>query len=182
MTIRGVVRLAAVAAMVGVAAAGCGRAQAKTPGPAPAVLAMPEPPSRLVIPVSVEPPAPLPSPMPAPAASPPARPAGPRPTPTPTPTATPAPEPTPTPVLQTAASLAELEGKVKERLESARKDLARVSRSSLGKDARDQYDSAERFIRMAQDAIAAKNFVLAASCADKAATLASLLVKVSISF
>ena len=63
-------------------------------------------------------------------------------------------------MLQTAASLAELEGKAKDRLESARKDLARVSRSSLGKDARDQYDSAERFIRMAQDAIAAKNFVL----------------------
>ncbi len=171
-------RLGAIVAMLGIAVAGCGRAQAKakTPGPAPA-LAMPEPPSRLVIPVSVEPPAPPPAATPTPAASPPARPTGARPTPTPTPTATPTPEPTPTPVLQTAASLAEIESRAKDLIGRATKDLARVSRSALGRDAQDQYDSAQRFIRMAQDAIIAKNVVYAAYCADKAATLASLLVK-----
>ena len=80
-------------------------------------------------------------------------------------------------MLQTTSSLAELETRARERLDRAEKDLARVTRSALGADARDQYDSAVRFIRMAKDAIAAKNFVYAASCADKAATLAALLVK-----
>ncbi len=84
---------------------------------------------------------------------------------------------TPTPVLQTATSLAELEARARERLDRAEKDLALVSRGALGPDARDQYDSAARFIRMAKEAITAKNFVYAAYCADKAATLASLLVK-----
>jgi hypothetical protein len=163
-------------AMIGIAAPGCGRAQAKakTPGPTPA-LTMPEPPWRLVIPVGVEPPAPTPADKPSPTPSP--RPSGVRPTPTPAATPSPTPEPTPTPVLQTTASLAELEARAKERIGRAEKDLARVSRSALGADARDQYDSAARFIRMASDAIAAKNFVYAAYCADKAATLAGLLVK-----
>ncbi|HVQ41848.1 MAG TPA: hypothetical protein VMS54_06570 [Vicinamibacterales bacterium] len=44
-------------------------------------------------------------------------------------------------------------------------------------DAREQYDSAKRFVRMAEDKLREKNFVYAEYCADKAATLASLLVK-----
>ena len=63
------------------------------------------------------------------------------------------------------------------RLKQARDDLKRVQRSLLSADAKEQYDSAERFARMADAAISAKNFVYAGYCADKAATLASLLVK-----
>jgi len=174
------VRISALAAMIGVTAAACGHAQAKTPGPTPA-LAVPDPPSRLVIPVALEIPAPTPAPSdkPVPTTSP--RPSAARPTPTPvaTPTPTPSPTPveTPPPVLQTTATPGEFEARAQDWLARARKDLARVSPGKLSRDARDQYDSAERFIRMAQDAIAAKNFVYAAYCADKAATLAGLLVK-----
>lgn len=80
-------------------------------------------------------------------------------------------------MLQTSASQLELEARTKERLERANKDLLRVSVGSLGKDAQEQYQSAKRFVRMAQDALIAKNFVAAFYCADKAATLASLLAK-----
>ena len=59
----------------------------------------------------------------------------------------------------------------------ARADLKRVQRASLSADAKEQFDSAERFARMAEDALRTKNFVYAFYCADKAATLASLLVK-----
>jgi len=84
------------------------------------------------------------------------------------------PETTPPPtVLQTN----ELEARAKERLERANKDLLRVSVGSLGKDAQEQFQSAKRFVRMAQDALIARNFVAAFYCADKAATLASLLAK-----
>jgi hypothetical protein len=173
---------AAVIAMLSVAALGCGLLHAKAPGPTPA-LSVPEPPLRLVIPVSIDPPAATPAPTasPAPATPPRPTPAPARPTPTPTPTTTtttPPPVDTPPPVLHTAAaSLADLETRARERLGRAEKDLGRVSRNALGPDARDQYDSAARFIRMAKDAIAARILVYAAYCADKAATLAGLLVK-----
>ena len=170
-------------ALLGIgASAGCTRVQAKTPGPI--ALATPDPPSRLVIPISVDPPpAPAPEkPTGAPAAT--GRGAGAaRPTPptTPPPAGQPTPPTTPpdagSPVLQSGASLAELESRAKDRLDRAQRDLAKVTRASLGRDARDQYDSAARFIRMAQDAMTVKNFVYAFQCADKAATLAGLLIK-----
>jgi len=59
----------------------------------------------------------------------------------------------------------------------AQADLKRVQKALLSADAKEQYESAERFVRMAEDALRTKNFVYAFYCADKAATLASLLVK-----
>jgi hypothetical protein len=47
----------------------------------------------------------------------------------------------------------------------------------LSADAREQYDSAQRFVHLAEAKLLEKNFVYADYCADKAATLASLLVK-----
>ena len=169
------VLLALCVGAVGVAS--CGKVQAKTPAPMP-TLTMPEPPSRLVVPVNLDPPLPPPAAdKPAPVTT--SRPAGAR--PSPTPAATPAPTPAPpvpdAPVLQTAVSLGQLETKARDSLEKAKKDLSRVKRDTLGRDAQDQFDSASRFIAQATEAIAAKNFVYAASCADKAATLAGLLVK-----
>ena len=72
---------------------------------------------------------------------------------------------------------ADVEKNARERLNRAEADLKLVQPRSLPADAREQYDSAERFVRMAHDAIRVKNFVYALYCADKAATLASLLVK-----
>jgi hypothetical protein len=171
-------RRIALLAVFCAAAAACGKVQAKTPGAVPA-LAMPEPPSRAVLPVSVDPPTstPVVTEKPAPVAPPP-RPSTARPTPTPaaSPTPTPTPDPNP-PVLQTSANPSELESRARAQLDRAKKDLARVSRPALGRDAQDQYDSAERYIKMASDAITIKNFVHASFCADKASTLLGLLIK-----
>ena len=72
---------------------------------------------------------------------------------------------------------AEVEQRARERLDRAEKDLRRVNKLALSADAREQYDSADRFIRMAREAMTAKNFPFALSCAEKAATLAALLIK-----
>jgi hypothetical protein len=156
-------------------AAACGKAQARvlTPAPPPAAdLALPEPPPRLLIPVAVEPPAPPPGEKPV---DPPARPPGSRQTTAPPPT--PPPNEPPPPVLRTGVNLAALEARATTDLARAERDLARVSPLALSRDAREQYDSAQRFIRMAKEALETRNVVYAAQCADKAATLASLLVK-----
>jgi len=89
------------------------------------------------------------------------------------PAATP-PEPPAAPVIQASP---EVERNARERLKVAQSDLKRVQRASLSADAKEQYDSAERFAKIAEDALRAKNFVYAGYCADKAATLAALLVK-----
>jgi outer membrane biosynthesis protein TonB len=166
-----------VALLVSAASAACLKAEAKTPGPGPA-LTTPDPPARVLIPVppdSLLPPTPTPTPEPTPAGTPPRT--TPRPTPTPTPTTTPLPVETPTPILQTASNMAALESQTKERLDRAEKDLARVKRETLPPDARDNYDSAARYIRLARQAITDKNFPYAKTCADKAAIIAGLLVK-----
>jgi hypothetical protein len=163
-----------------VAAPACTKAQARTPAVdpiEPPPLTTPEPPSRLKLPVSVDPPASAgsttekPS-VPAGRGKPPVAtpPAGGSTTPPP---ATP-PEPATSPVIQAGP---DVEQKARDRLKKAQEDLKRVQRASLSADAKDQYDSAQRFARMADDALRAKNFVYAQYCADKAATLASLLVK-----
>jgi hypothetical protein len=187
---------AALVVATTLATSACDKAAAKTPGPAPEPLTVPMPPTRLVIPVSIEDPAENaaaaggaggdraggsagrgskpPTSGSGAAGSTTAGGAGG--VPPPVPPNPPASDGGPPQVLRTAAA-GELETRAKERLDRAVRDLGRVSRGSLGADARDQYDSADRFIRMAKDALASRNFVFALSCADKAATLAALLVK-----
>ena len=159
-------------------AAGCAqRVQAKTPAATPIEvpppLVTPDPPSRLKLPTPIDP-----APATTAAAEKPAPPSASRPKPSAPPPATSAPpasaETTTAPVIQAAAGV---EQQARERLQNAQRDLNRVQRSSLPADAREQYDTAMRFARMADEAIKLKNFVYASYCADKAATLASLLVK-----
>jgi hypothetical protein len=57
----------------------------------------------------------------------------------------------------------------------ANADLNRVDYRALNSDARNQYDTAKRFIRQAEDAMHAKNLVFAKSVADKSAALAAQL-------
>ena len=171
--------LACLVLGLAVTSAACDKVQAKTPGPVPdPALTVPAPPRPLIIPVPTEPtPTPTPAETPAPTPSRPTSGRGtPPPSPTPVPTPTPTAEATP-PVLQAGSSLKELENRAKERLERATQDLKRVTFTSLGADARDQYNSAASFIRKAEDAIRVKNFIYAHYCADKAATLAGLLLK-----
>jgi hypothetical protein len=51
-----------------------------------------------------------------------------------------------------------------------------VDYGKLNADARAQYDQAKRFMEQAQQALRDRNFVFAATLADKAATLAAELV------
>lgn len=169
--------LGLVTALCAGALSACTKAQARTPGPAPVPvsLEMPEPPPRTPIPVAVNPP---PEPPPQASTDRPAQGAVTRPRPPQSQVNAPPPTVEPPPPVMLPGAQAEFQARAKERLADAERDLGRVQRSSLGsREARDQFDTAERFIRMARDAMAARNFVFAASCADKAATLAELLVK-----
>jgi hypothetical protein len=73
----------------------------------------------------------------------------------------------------------EREGEVEQKLRAlvakASRDLAKVDYRLLDRDARTQYDTAKRFIDQAEDAVRDRNFVLAGTLADKAATLANQL-------
>ena len=179
---RGRTLLMGAALLMSAAAAGCLKAEAKTPGPEPS-LTTPDPPARVLIPVPSEalaaPPTPTPEPTPVgpPVRTPPKPTPTATPTPTPMPTATPTPVETPPPILQTASNMAQLESQAKASMERAQKDLDRLKRDALAPDAQDSYDSARRYIRQAQQAIQDKNYPLAKACADKAAIIASLLVK-----
>jgi hypothetical protein len=173
---------AAVLLVAGVS--GCHQAPPKLPPPMPA-LEMPLPPGRLIVPSPI--PEPRPEPTPTPIAQPPARQQAPPPATrpaerpaTPPPAATPTPEPTPqpnAPLLQTTSDVNGLEQKAQAQLMSAKRDLDKVNYKLLGSDARVQYDTARQYIGQAEDALRLKNYVFAGQLADKAAVLASLLVK-----
>jgi len=176
----GLVRLVFVAGLgaASLALTGSTRVQAKTPGPAPTPLAVPDPALRLQFTVDVEPPPPPPPATEKPAA-PATPPRGPKPTPAPIPTPAPASsagETAPPPVVQTSDQ-AQNETRARDHLRSAETNLSKVQSKPLGRAAQDQYDSAQKFVRMAKEALTARNFVFAVYCAEKAATLAALLVK-----
>jgi hypothetical protein len=167
---------------------GCARAHA---APAPTQpLEVPAPPPRDIEVRDVEPlpsqPAPVTTAPPVPE---PARPAPPRPRPTEPPKPEPpkpvdeganppvtAPPP-PAPTLQTAptAADAELERGIRATLGRAGADLRRIDTRRLSAEARDQYETASRYIGQAEDAIRTKNLVFARTLAEKAAVLAAQL-------
>jgi len=78
--------------------------------------------------------------------------------------------PTPGSESQTAAAISAL-------LDRAKRDLSRVNSASLNHDGRAQYDTARRFIQQAEEALKARNIVYAGKLADKAATMAAVLVR-----
>ena len=180
-------RLASLLILVGAASA-CLNLQARTPPPAPA-LETPEAPTHLIVPVVI----PEPEPIPAQPAAPPATPPKPRDSTTPTrpadrtspppatapPSTTPVTEPpaAPPPVLQTTSNGPEEERKVQAVLKKANDDLGRVTYAALKSDARAHYDLAKSFITQAENALKIKNYPFAAQLAEKAANLASQLLK-----
>ena len=173
---------------------GCAHAQAKTASDLPA-LAMPAPPPRDVEPSDVDAPPPVTPPPAEPALTPPARP---RPAP---PAARPEQprqepakqepgkiDPPAEPVkpdeaakapatLQTTPATAEneVERGIRSSLQRATSDLNRVDYRALNADAKNQYDTAKRFVRQADAAIRTKNLVFAKNLAEKAATIAAQL-------
>ena len=84
----------------------------------------------------------------------------------------------PPPILQTtpAAAEAEVERRIVSVITRAKVALARVDSRALNVDARDQFDTATRFIRQAEAELrTTRNLVFAESLADKAAGLAAQL-------
>jgi hypothetical protein len=67
----------------------------------------------------------------------------------------------------------EIERDVREKLKKAESDLNKVDYQALNPDGKAQYDTAKRFMKEAQQALAQKNFVFALKVADKAAGLAA---------
>jgi hypothetical protein len=57
------------------------------------------------------------------------------------------------------------------------KDLSRVNVGTLGADGKAQFETAQRFLQQADEALKGKNLVFAGKLADKAATLSSVFVR-----
>jgi hypothetical protein len=173
--------------LAAVLAAGCAKAKPPVLPDGPA-LAMPLPPPRVFAPVeepiAVPPTVPevATSEPPKPTQRPPAR----RPSPPPAAAERPEPE-APAPVatvpveppreLRPGSSTADAaaERQVRDLLQRASRDLNRVDYRRLSNEGRSQYDQAKRFSDQAEQALKERNFVFAATLADKAATLASQL-------
>lgn len=146
----------------------------------------PPPPPRVV--VTYAEPEPLPVGPPAEAAATPARPA-PRP-----PRAEQKPEPVdppPDPIVAatrpasgpaltltpTPGSEAQTVTAIRSLMDKARRDLQRVNAGALNHDGRTQLETARRFLQQAEDALQVRNIVFAGRLADKAATMAAILVR-----
>ena len=177
-------RLLLAAALMALASGGCATARAKTPV-APPPLDVPAPPPRIIVPPDPEPAPPPPiitevTPKPqAPAR----RPAAPRPEakteapkPADPPTVAP-PAPAPTATLQQTlpTTTKEAERQVREQLARAKDGLKRVNVATLTADAKSQYDTANRFVAQAEQALTEGNLVFAAKVAEKAVGLAASL-------
>lgn len=72
---------------------------------------------------------------------------------------------------------AQTEASIRAFLERAMRDLQRVKYAALSADGRAQYDTARRFIQQAEDALKTANLPFASKLADKAATMAAVLVR-----
>ena len=177
--------LFAVAVALAIAASGCVSAQA-TGDPAGPALEPPAPPPHTIIPVEIveEPAAPPSGAAPTPViVRPMARPPAPRPEKPaekpaekvePVAAAPPAP---PAPPLQTTANVTEVERAIRARMTQASRDLGRTDYRALTAERRAQYDTAQRFLQQADEALKVKNLVFAEQLADKAATLAAALAQ-----
>ncbi len=74
-----------------------------------------------------------------------------------------------------AGAEGELDRSIRATLSRASADLGRIDYRVLNANARNQYDTAKRFVQQAEDALRAKNLVFAKNLADKAASLAAQL-------
>ncbi len=164
---------------------GCATAKASAPSPLPP-LAAPDVPPRVVAeylpdpplpaePVSADAVVPAPRPVRPPrrdvvrAGAVPEEPQGP-------PAAAPAAAP-PALALQTQGAGARADQSIRTLLAQAARDLGRVDYQGLDADGRAQYDTARRFMQQADDALKARNVMFAGKLADKAATMAAVLVR-----
>jgi hypothetical protein len=173
---------AALAILLVASVSACGKVKASVPPPMPA-LEMPAPPGRLIIPATI--PEPSPEPVAPVAVQTPVRQNNPQTTRPAERSAPPPPEPTPPaptppaqpPVLLTTPNAGDLEQKAQSNIAAAQRDLQKVNYKALSPDAKLQFDTAQQYIGQAETALKMRNYVFAGQLAEKAATLASLLVK-----
>jgi hypothetical protein len=166
-----------LAASLGACAA---KAQAVTVEPEMPALDPPPPPPRVVAVYDGEEEEPAPSPVP-PATEKPATPARPVTRPAPPQNRVDPPraevEKPAVPTLMLApkpGSEVQTEAAIRDLLNRVSKDLSRVNVGSLGSDGKTQFETAQRFLQQAEEALKGKNLVFASKLADKAATLASV--------
>ena len=172
-------------------ATGCAKAQAKDNAAGPP-LEVPAPPERVLAPVeepvtaSAPPPEAPPPPVAAAPRTPPrppvrrTEPEPPQTAPVPAPAAAAPVQPAPEPPRElrpaSPAADAAAEREARDALGRAASALSKVDYGKLNADARAQYDQSKRFMDQAQQALKDRNFVFAATLADKAATLSAELV------
>lgn len=185
-------RLILAGLVFSVAAGGCAKVQARTEPVMPELTPPPPPPRVVEAYVDVDEPAPAPeSPPPDTAPKTPAERAAAKP-PAPRVETPPKPEPPrmepegpvaappapPTLTLKPApGSESTTEASIRTHLSRAARDLGRVNYATLNQDGRTQYDTAKRFMQQAEDALRAGNLILAGKLADKASTMAAVLVR-----
>jgi outer membrane biosynthesis protein TonB len=179
-----------VLVLLATSAAACAKLQARTEPEMP-TLSPPPPPPRVVeryveeLPAVAEaPPAEYPAPIttatraapkpPAPRAVEPT----PKPEPPPVEPERPAAAPPPSLTLKPAPGAeSPSQESVRTLLNRAAKDLSRVNYGTLKQDGKTQYDTAKRFMQQAEEALRGGNLIFAGTLADKAATMASVLVR-----
>jgi hypothetical protein len=160
------------------------KAQVRSEAPMP-VLDPPPPPPRVIAAVEPEPEPIMATPTVEPTAPvrPPTR--APRPEQKSEPVATPDPveavaRPAPPPSLTltpTPGSETQTANAIRDLLGRATRDLSRVNVATLNNDGRAQYETARRFIQQADEALKSRNIVFAGKLADKAVTMAAVLVR-----
>jgi hypothetical protein len=181
-------RLMPLLLVVAVVAAGCAKARAhvepelpslEPPPPPPRVVAVYEQEVEATPIVEPEPAEATETPRPRPARPQGTRPEGAtRPEPTrPEPTARPNPSPPALTLKPPSGTEAKTEASIRGLLDRAGQDLDRVNYAALDPDGRAQYDTARRFRQQAEEALKNRNYVFAGKLADKAATMAAVLVR-----
>lgn len=163
----------------------CAKARANTE-PVMPVLLPPPPPPRVVEVYATEPvptvePGPFDAALSRPPVKEPARPVSrpepPRPEPA---VAEPTPPPTEPPALTlkpAPSASGQTEASIRALLDRASRDLQRVNYAALNADGRAQYDTARRFMQQSEEALKGGNVAFAGKLADKAATMASVLLR-----
>ena len=166
-------------------AGGCAKARAETVPDGPP-LATPQPPSRVFAPIEEEPlvsspvadTTPATAPRVPPVTPPTKRAPAPEPEkPAPAPAAVASPDPPRVLSAVSAPPDPEAERRIYEMLRTALRDLSRVDYRGLTRGGREQYDQAKGFTEEADKAIKERNFIYAQTMADKAAKIASELVR-----
>jgi len=179
-------QLCLVVAALGVTGIACAKAQAKTEPEIPVLAPPPSPPRIVEIyidePVPTVEPSPVDTALMTPPSPPPARPPITKPEPPKTEPARTEPErPAPAPPALTLkpvpGSEAKTEASIRGLLNGATRDLQRVNYAALDADGRAQFDTARRFMQQAEEALKSGNLAFAGKLADKAATMAAVLVR-----